>query len=145
MIDSSGSKMRYYPEVSEVLSDLHNQGYVLAVASRTGEIQGAFQLVELFGWKKYFSNLQIYPGMKTTHLSKWVRRYEKQILFWLFLRIKNTLGVQFSEILFFDDESRNIKDVSELGVLSILVKNGVTKKVVDDALNQFARQKQKAL
>lgn len=41
-------------------------------------------------------------------------------------------------MIFFDDEDRNIRDVSKLGVLSILVRNGVTKKVVNDALSKYS-------
>ena len=70
IIDSLGYNVNQYPEPSEVLSDLHKQGYILAVASRTGEVQGAQQLIELLGWKKYFSYQQIYPGGKTKHLTK---------------------------------------------------------------------------
>ena len=57
------------------------------------------------------------------------------------LSIKKALGVEFKDMIFFDDEGRNIRDVSELGVLSILVKNGVTKKVVNDAIQQFSAQR----
>ncbi|KYB28222.1 hypothetical protein TcasGA2_TC032685 [Tribolium castaneum] len=43
-------------------------------------------------------------------------------------------------MIFFDDESRNIRDVTKLGVLSILVQNGISRKVVDDAIEQFSKQ-----
>ncbi|RZB41652.1 Acid PPase, HAD 2, and/or Hydrolase domain containing protein [Asbolus verrucosus] len=125
IVDSLGFKVSHYPEVPEVLNDLHKQGYVLAVASRTGEVVGAKQLMELLGWKQFFSHEEIYPGGKVKHLTN----------------IKNQFGVQFNEMIFFDDEGRNIRDVSELGVLSILVKNGVTRKVVDDALTRFSKPK----
>jgi hypothetical protein len=44
-------------------------------------------------------------------------------------------------MIFFDDEGRNIRDVGELGVLSIMVRNGVTKAVVEDALSQYSKRK----
>ena len=40
-------------------------------------------------------------------------------------------------MIFFDDETRNINDVSKLGVLAILVENGVTHKVVNEAIAKF--------
>lgn len=43
-------------------------------------------------------------------------------------------------MLFFDDEQRNIDDLTKLGVLSILVPNGVNKKIVDAGLLEFARR-----
>lgn len=42
----------------------------ISVASRTGEIDGAEQLLNLFGWNKYFQNKQIYPGSKDTHFNR---------------------------------------------------------------------------
>lgn len=49
--------------------------------------------------------------------------------------------MEFKDIIFFDDEGRNIRDVSELGVLSIMVKNGITKELVKDGLKMFAKRK----
>ena len=40
-------------------------------------------------------------------------------------------------MLFFDDEDRNIASVGKLGVMSILVRNGVNFKLVKEALLKF--------
>lgn len=53
-----------------MLQTLHDEGYTLAVASRTSEIKGANQLLQLFDWDKYFSYKEIYPGCKVTHFNK---------------------------------------------------------------------------
>ncbi|XP_044253642.1 magnesium-dependent phosphatase 1-like [Tribolium madens] len=124
VIDQFGSKIQYYNDVPELLQELYLEGYILAVASRTSEVEGARQLLDLFGWTKYFSHLEIFTGVKTKHIT----------------RIKNKFDVEYSEMIFFDDESRNIRDVSKLGVLSILVNNGISRKVVDDAIEQFTKQ-----
>lgn len=71
ILDASGSEVVSYPGVTEVLQDLHEQGFILAVASRTGEIKGARQLLELFGWNKYFYHKEIFPGCKVTHITKY--------------------------------------------------------------------------
>lgn len=70
VIDSSGSKVKIYPEVPEVLKHLHDEGYVLGVASRTSEIVGANQLMKLLDWDKYFTYKEIYPGIKVKHFQK---------------------------------------------------------------------------
>ena len=38
--------------------------------SRTGEINGAEQLLHLFDWNKYFTYKEIYPGSKVRHFAK---------------------------------------------------------------------------
>lgn len=40
-------------------------------------------------------------------------------------------------MLFFDDEYRNIVDLEQLGVVSVLVKNGMTMQVLMNGLNKF--------
>ncbi|XP_046998688.1 magnesium-dependent phosphatase 1-like isoform X5 [Schistocerca americana] len=61
VVDAAGRKVPYYPEVPTVLEHLKAQGYTLAVASRTGEIRGANQALQLFNWDKYFTYKEIYP------------------------------------------------------------------------------------
>ncbi|XP_057658278.1 magnesium-dependent phosphatase 1-like [Diorhabda carinulata] len=125
IVDRNNTKIECYPEVPEVLNELHNEGYTLAVASRTSEIKGAKQLIQLFGWDKYFKYLEIFPGQKTKH----------------FNNIKSQSGVQYNEMIFFDDESRNIVDVGGIGVTSILVTDGVNRKIVEEGIRRFARKK----
>ncbi|XP_024608981.1 magnesium-dependent phosphatase 1 isoform X3 [Neophocaena asiaeorientalis asiaeorientalis] len=46
--DRRGQAVRLYPEVPEVLERLQGLGVPVAAASRTGEVEGANQLLELF-------------------------------------------------------------------------------------------------
>lgn len=41
-------------------------------------------------------------------------------------------------MLFFDDEHRNIVDLERLGVVSILVKNGMTMQVLMNGFKKFS-------
>jgi len=43
-------------------------------------------------------------------------------------------------MVFFDDEARNIVEVGKLGVHAILVRDGVTHCVIEDALQSFSKQ-----
>jgi len=70
VVDTRKRDIEHFPEVPAILERLVSEGYKVAVASRTGEIKGAEQLLELFDWNKYFSYKEIYPGCKKTHFSK---------------------------------------------------------------------------
>uniref|UniRef100_A0A1D5RB17 Magnesium-dependent phosphatase 1 n=1 Tax=Macaca mulatta TaxID=9544 RepID=A0A1D5RB17_MACMU len=107
--DRRGQDVRLYPEVPEVLKRLQSLGVPGAAASRTSEIEGANQLLELFDLIRYFVHREIYPGSKVTH----------------FERLQQKTGIPFSQMIFFDDERRNIVDVSKLGVTCIHIQNGM--------------------
>ena len=124
VFDFFNEKVRVFPEVPGVLKWLHSEGYLIAAASRTGEIRGAKQLVKLFGWEKFFKYMEIYPGCKKKHFS----------------RFRGESGIEYSEMIFFDDEGRNIRDLKEVGVVSVHVpRTGVTRKLVEEGLAQFAK------
>ncbi|VEN41593.1 unnamed protein product [Callosobruchus maculatus] len=125
IVDSLGSKVQCYPEVPETLKYLHEKGYPFAVASRCTDNKGCRTLLNLFGWDQYFKYLEIYPGRKFKH----------------FNRIKEASGVDYSEMIFFDDEHRNIDDMTSIGVHSVFVPEGLTKKLVQDSIDKFYQNK----
>lgn len=67
MLDQRDQHVKYYEDVPEILAKLSLMNTDLALASRTSEIDGANQLIDLFGWRKYFKYIEIYPGTKTRH------------------------------------------------------------------------------
>lgn len=113
--------MKPYPETLEVLEHWSKKCEI-AVASRTSYPQGAESLLKLFGMDKYINYKEIYPGCKLTHFAK----------------LKQKSGLEYGEMLFFDDESRNIRDLKTVGVETVLVDSdhGVTKKLVEDMVNK---------
>ncbi|KAI4502741.1 hypothetical protein M0802_001785 [Mischocyttarus mexicanus] len=123
IVDANGKIVRYYKDVPDILNKLLVEGYELGIASRTSEIKGAKQLLNLFDWEKYFKYKEIYPNVKTAHFSQ----------------IKKLSNVEYKDMLFFDDEQRNITDLKKIGVLSILVENGVTHEVINNGLKIFAK------
>ena len=129
IFDSAGTNVRPFPDVSEVLEWLHSEGYSVAAVSRSGDPPGARQLIKLFGWEEYFAYMEIYPGCKKKHFS----------------RIHKQSKIALSDMLFFDDDGINIRDLSQSGVMSILVSGttGINRHLVREGLTKFARERQK--
>lgn len=123
IVDAHGQIIRYYKDVPAILDKLSKEGYELGVASRTSEIEGAKQLLSLLDWEKYFKYKEIYPGCKVTHFSK----------------IKKLSNIDYKDMIFFDDEQRNISDLDKVGVFSVLVTHGITEEVIDQSLKMFAK------
>lgn len=70
VVDCRRIIIEHYPDIPKILKYLQDKNIGISVASRTGETDGAEQLIQLFGWNKYFQNKQIYPGSKSKHINK---------------------------------------------------------------------------
>lgn len=116
LIDQTGRWIRLYPDVPAILKILKSKGFKIAIASRTIEPTWAVQLLRLFDIEEYFDIFEIYPGSKTEHLKM----------------IQKKTEIQYRQIVFFDDEERNIKDVESLGIVCVLVNNGINLQQVKD-------------
>lgn len=126
LIDMSAKTIEAFPYAETVLKYVKSLDMKVAVASRTRYPSGAYTLLEMLNLKQHIDYFEIYPGVKTKH----------------FERIHAESGVPYSDIIFFDDEERNIVDVSKLGVYAVLVDHdkGATEEVVKDSLSKFAQQ-----
>jgi len=56
----------------------------------------------------------------------------------LLIRIRKECNIKLADMIFFDDEEDNIMDVERFGVVSILVKNGMTMQVLMNGLKKFS-------
>ncbi|EFN78343.1 magnesium-dependent phosphatase 1 isoform X2 [Harpegnathos saltator] len=124
VVDAHGNNVIYDPDILYIIKRLYEQGYELGIASRTKEIEGAKQLLNLFGWDKYFKYVEIYPGTKVAHFSN----------------IQKNSKVRYRDMLFFDDEYRNIVEIGKLSVYTVLVTNGVTQDLIEKSLKAFSRR-----
>ena len=114
LLDQSNNEIELYPDVIPVLEELKKNKRKIAAASRTFEPSWAQDLLHLFDIDKYFDLKEIYPSSKIQHFSK----------------IKNYFGIDYSDMVFFDDEHRNIHEVGKLGVEAVFVEAGLRKEQV---------------
>lgn len=118
IFDRGGRHIRLYDEVHSILDQCDTHGVPMALASRTEQPPWARELIDLLEVSRRFAHAEIYPSSKLRHFSA----------------LQLASGIEFAEMLFFDDEMRNIREVGNLGVTSILVEDGITQQVFDDAL-----------
>ncbi len=117
--DASGAMVRVYEDIPWALRTVEEMGLDLAIASRTSQPTWARELLDLLGLRHYFSYDEIYPSSKLRH----------------FAELKASTGYDYSEMLFFDDEPRNISEVGELGVRCVLVTNGFNRGLLESELS----------
>jgi magnesium-dependent phosphatase 1 len=112
--DADHRKIRLYPEVFSILEYLKKRQVEIGVASRTSTPEWADELMRLFDIHKFFDHFEIYPGSKLSHFKS--LQYKTQL--------------PYEDMVFFDDEYRNIDEVGELGVRTVLVENGISKRLI---------------
>ncbi|KMZ62247.1 Magnesium-dependent phosphatase 1 [Zostera marina] len=114
-----------YPHARGILYALNAKGIDAAVASRSPTPKIAKAFLNNLGLHSMFVAQEIFSSSshKTEH----------------FRRIQNQTGVPFKSMLFFDDEDRNIQEVSKMGVTSVYVRNGVNLENLKLGLTNFSR------
>lgn len=140
--DKFGESFAFYADVPHILSVLPQAGIRLGVASRSHAPDLARDLLKILhipsmqreeGAKKdkarraiefFDAGLEIYPSGKIKHLKA----------------IAKTSGVSFSEMLFFDDESRN-RDTESLGVTMWLVRDGISWREVENGVAEWRKRR----
>ena len=106
--DANGDEVVIYSDIFKAFDFIDELGVPIAAASRTNQPEWARDLLSLHGLHDRFRWSEIYPSSKVAH-------------FW---ELASASQAFYSEMLFFDDEMRNIDEVGALGVHSIHVANG---------------------
>ncbi len=106
--DGDGRQIKLYRDVLEILNHLDQNNKLISAASRTNAPDIAYKLMSMFEIRDYFDHPQIYPGSKIRH----------------FEILQKKFGIPYHEMVFFDDEYRNIHEVSALGVSCEYLENG---------------------
>lgn len=122
VFDSTGSKITLYDDVQDILDRCDQLGIAMALASRTEQPSWARQLVDYLGITDRFSFAEIYPSSKVRH----------------FEELRRQSGFDYEQMLFFDDEMRNIRECSGLGVECVFVDNGLSLSLFEEGFRKFA-------
>lgn len=129
--DRYGEAYGFYNDTAAILSSIKQKDIVLGAASRTCAPELAREALTMLKIPEasskhamsMFDHLEIYPGDKKTHFAK----------------LKKKSELEYEEMLFFDDESRN-KNVETLGVVMQLVKDGVSMKEIDRGVEAWRKK-----
>ncbi|RKF65401.1 Magnesium-dependent phosphatase 1 [Golovinomyces cichoracearum] len=132
--DSSGQDFAFYCDVPAILTAIEDRGVKMAIASRTSAPGVANLMLNLLHIKNsdgtdrkaitYFNYLEIYPGNKIAH----------------FKNLQKVTGIDYTDMLFFDDEDRNY-NVESLGVTMHLVECGLSIGEIDDGIKEWRERR----
>ncbi|MEM7010216.1 MAG: magnesium-dependent phosphatase-1 [Verrucomicrobiota bacterium] len=125
IFDAEEREFKLYPDIEPIVQQLQEDGCLLGIASRTSEPGWARWVLDIWELREQFDFEEIYPGSKITH----------------FEALRDKSEIEFEEMLFFDDEQRNIDEVGNLGVCSVLVENGVTRSRFEHGVNLWRKSK----
>ncbi|KAE8749086.1 hypothetical protein FOCC_FOCC004255 [Frankliniella occidentalis] len=114
VVDVTGQKVNLMVDTIPSLEYVKQRGYQIGIASRIEDICGAYQLLNLLGISSYIDYREIYPGCKKKH----------------FFSLQQKSSIIFNDMIFFDDDRRNTRDVSKLGVDTVLLPDGISKETV---------------
>lgn len=135
VVDSQGDCFSFYDEVPMLLKLLkENPNLKLCIASRTQTPMVA---------KKLLKNLHI-DGIPSENIfSQAMFGTESKVSH--FERLKQLTGVEYHDMLFFDDEARNRDVQRQLGVVFCYVENGMTMHLYKQGLELWRTNYQQVL
>lgn len=128
-----------YPHVPAILQALEEANIPMAIASRTPTPKVASAFLHKLGLHTRFASLQLIPaldGLDHTTAQKDVAHLPA---------IKAETAVEYSHMVFFDDERKNVEKVSRLGVPSHLVSSqrGLDLTAFEEGLKRYQEHHQR--
>lgn len=130
ILDKYGEKIAFYRDVPTILREINDHPSMIAVtASRTHAPKVAQQMLNLIHIdgkpsSKYLAHKTWGVGSKIAH----------------FQEIKKLTGVDYKDMVFFDDEMRNRDVQDRLGVTFVLVNEGVTRQAFDRGIKLWSER-----
>lgn len=127
VIDCSGTRVRLLGNSAAVLAELKRSDVMVGLASSTDEPEWADECMRKiridgqFAMKDCIDLEQIHKGPKRTH----------------FEALHRVSHIGYEDMIFFDNENRNIESVRPLGVLCCHCPDGMTGELWDRALKEF--------
>lgn len=128
--DRYSESFAFYTDVPYILSTLPSLGITLCIASRTSAPSQARDLLKMLhlpngnkAQEAFSGSMEIYPGSKIKHMES----------------IHKKTGIPYEEMLFFDDEQRNI-ETEKLGVTMKLVRDGVTWDEIEKGVQMWRKR-----
>lgn len=139
LLTCGGETVRLLGDVREVMAELYGSpawdGVAFGISSRTDEPEWARELLQKFaiggsaGKDEHVFLQDVFEG-GPVEISKDGKVQH-------FQRIAASLGVSFGDMLFFDNESGNCREVARLGVTVGYCPDGVTRQIWDVSLEAF--------
>jgi len=138
VVDRSGEAVQLMGDSAAIMHELVTspdfEGVNVAYVSRTEYPRWATQCLKQLQAAPHITMhaaaefQEIYPGNKTRH----------------FRSIATDSGIAFEDMLFFDNEMRNCRDVARLGVTCVYTPDGMTARAWRDGLARFAQARRGA-
>ncbi|XP_063693855.1 magnesium-dependent phosphatase 1-like [Bolinopsis microptera] len=125
--DSRNEKVKIYPDILKILNFCKHHDIPMAVASKSPETTMYKELMKLLDIHKYFVQFEIYRKSKENHMKV----------------INEQQNIEFTDMIFFDDDFRNIESTRRIGVTAVhCPRLGVTWNMFLEALKKHSDCKQ---
>lgn len=130
LTDSGGTRVKLLGKSAEILHELTQPPYektIISWVSCTDEPSWAAECLSMFTTS---SGVPLDSIAKHNQIFKANKREH-------FERLKKETGIEFSDMIFFDNQANNINDVSKLGVHSVLCPDGMLQEIWTQGIESF--------
>jgi magnesium-dependent phosphatase 1 len=138
--DKYGNSANSYPDVPFILGALYDAGIQVAYASRnksSGYVEELLRSIPLQSQQPGLSLWDCLRGRRDLFHAYGSGGQNNKLLH--FTNIRNVSGIDFPNMVFFDDNNRNVAHAETLGIISILLtmQTGLTWDAIDNVLRRW--------